>query len=512
MSIAGNRRQRTPKTGKTTYFAFDRLQKLNRAILLGGLLILPNSSKAIKNPKTGSEKSNLLIIMTDEHNFRTLGCYRELLSHDQAFVWGDGNNVETPHIDFLAKNGVLFTKFYASTPLCSPSRGSFVSGMYPQHNGVPKNDVPIHDDVITFAEVLRQDGYRTGYAGKWHLDGESIPQWAPERQFGFTDNRYMFNRGHWKKLEDTPEGPVVNARLDSADEKSFTTDFLTDKAINFIKTNKTKQFCYMLSFPDPHGPDKVRPPYDTMYEGMSFEAPRTYNKPVEGVPAWAKPKEGEGIDQSQYFGMVKCIDDNIGRLTECLRQNGLLQNTIIVFTADHGDLRAEHHRYNKSVPLEASAKVPFIVYYLAKIRAGSVVNNAFNNVDFAPTILKLLNQKIPRKMQGTDFSELILKPEKQHKWKDITFVRSAGMGSDGTWIAAFTSRYKLIISKNDDPWLIDMETDPDELINFINEPGKAEIVKELANGLNEYRQKYSDPFLQGTKMGENLNSLLVTYK
>lgn len=491
---------------------FDRLQKLNKTILLAGLLILSNSSKAIKNPKPGSEKLNLLIIMTDELNFRTLGCYRELLSHDQGFVWGDGNNVETPHIDFLAKHGVLFTKFYATTPLCSPSRGSFVSGMYPQCNGVPKNDLPMNDEVITFAEVLRKNGYRTGYAGKWHLDGKGIPEWAPKRQFGFTDNRYMYNRGHWKKMVDTPQGTVVDAKLDGADEKSFTTDFLTDKTIDFIKTNKTQPFCYMLSFPDPHEPDKVRPPYDTMYKGMSFQAPRTYNIPVEGLPAWAKPNGDKGIDQSQYFGMVKCIDDNIGRITESLRQKGLLQNTIIVFTADHGGLRAEHHRYNKSVPLEASEKVPFIVYYPVKIRLGSFVNNAISNVDFAPTILKLLNQRIPRQMQGNDFSELIIKPEKQHKWKDITFVRSAGMGSNGTWIAAFTSRYKLILSKKDDPWLIDMKTDPDELINFINEPGKVEIVKELAYGLNEYRQKYRDPFLQGTTMGENLNSLLMIYK
>ncbi len=489
---------------------------LNLVIVLSLFQCTPKEIKE-ENKNNDIFKPNLLIIQTDEHNFRTLGCYREQLSYKQAFIWGDGNNVETPNIDFLAKNGVLFTKFYAATPVCSPSRGSLISGMYPQHTGVPKNDLPMKDGIITYAEILKNNGYKTGFIGKWHLDGKGKPQWQPKRNFGFSDNRYMYNRGHWKKMEDTPEGPVVAStnskgnptpELNGADENSFTTDFLTNKTISFINENKKGPFNLYLSFPDPHGPDKVRTPYSEMYTSMDFKAPPTYNVKAEDAPGWAKPAKKASLNHAQYFGMIKCIDDNIGRIITSLRENQLLDKTIIVFTSDHGDLRAEHHRHNKGNPFETSAKVPFIVYYPAKIPAGSVVTKAFNTVDFAPTFLSFLGQKIPSQMEGRDFSDLLVNPQNQSSFEDITFMRSVGLPDEGSWVAAVTSRYKLVLSKNDIPWLIDMHDDPDELINYIHNSEKNDVIKELAQKLNEYAQKHSDPFLQGTKMANDLKNLL----
>ena len=143
---------------------------------------------------------NVIIIQTDEHNLRTLGCYRELMSEDQAYVWGKGNKVETPHIDSLARDGLVCTNYFASSPVCTPSRASWVSGLYPQATGSPSNNLPLDDSIITFAEVLWKRGYATSYLGKWHLDGDAKPGWAPARKFGFSDNRFMFNRGHWKKF------------------------------------------------------------------------------------------------------------------------------------------------------------------------------------------------------------------------------------------------------------------------------------------------------------------------
>ncbi len=494
-----------------------KMVKIGLINLLIILSLFRCSEKEIEQKEDTTFKPNLLIIQTDEHNFRTLGCYREQLSHEQAFMWGDGNNVETPNIDYLAKNGVLFTKYYAATPVCSPSRGTLISGMYPQHTGVPKNDLPLNDNIVSYSEVLGNNGYKTGFIGKWHLDGTGKPQWEPERDFGFADNRYMYNRGHWKKLEDTPEGPIVattnnngtpNYDLDGADETTFTTDFLTDKTIEFIEENKDNPFSMYLSYPDPHGPDRVRAPYDGMYTAMNFEKPRTFNLDASIVPSWAKPEKNPKLTHDQYFGMIKCIDDNIGRLITYLREKELLDKTIIVFTSDHGDLRAEHGKHNKGNPLEASAKIPFVVYYPAKIPAGTVVENAINTVDFAPTLLTFMDQKVPSQMEGRDFSNLLTNPESQDSFEDITFMRSTGLSDQGNWTAAVTSRYKLILSKNDIPWLIDMETDPDELINFINESDKTSIVKELANKLNEYAERHSDPFLQGTKMADDLKELL----
>ena len=138
------------------------------------------------------------MIQTDEHHFKTLGCY--------------GNRiVQTPNIDWIARSGAIATSFYATSPVCSPSRAALVSGRYPQNTPVVTNNVPLDDSIITFAEILRRKGYSTGYAGKWHLDGSEKPQWGPKRKFGFEDNRFMFNRGHWKKFEDTASGPRVGS-------------------------------------------------------------------------------------------------------------------------------------------------------------------------------------------------------------------------------------------------------------------------------------------------------------
>lgn len=471
------------------------------------LAVLAGTSFAAES---GRSQPNLLIIHTDEHNFRTLGCYRKTLSPEQAFMWGKDSVVETPNIDWIANNGAICTKFYATTPVCSPSRASFVSGRYPQNTPVVANNIPMSDDVITFAEILRRAGYATGYAGKWHLDGKGKPQWAPRRRFGFEDNAYMFNRGHWKKLTDTPDGPQVDTgnrpsyNVSGATSKNFTTDWLADKTIEFIKKNSDKPFCYMVSIPDPHGPESVRSPYNKQYDGMSFAKPRTASKDQASSPSWAKPTKGN-TKLSQYFGMVKCIDDNVGRILRHLREAKLLENTIVVFTADHGDLCGEHGRHNKGVPLEASIKVPFLIYYPDRIKAGTHVTQALSTVDFSPTILGLMGVKTTGKDEGRDVSELFANGTAPTDWKDIIFVR--GTGSGPNWIAAFTSRYKLILSSQDPPWLIDMQEDPDEVKNFCSHPEYREVVRNLAREILAYGKRFNDGRVSETKVAGDLTRL-----
>ncbi|MHC4249463.1 MAG: sulfatase family protein [Planctomycetota bacterium] len=463
----------------------------------------------------GADAPNLLVIHTDEHNFRTLGCYRGTLSRQQAFMWGEGNVVETPNIDWLARGGALFTSFYATTPVCSPSRAAFLSGRYPQNTPVVTNNIPLDDDVVTFAEVLRRRGYATGYAGKWHLDGNGKPQWGPERRFGFEDNRFMFNRGHWKQFEETADGPRVKARkggkptydVGGADEKSFATDWLADKAVAFIAANRRKPFCYMLSLPDPHGPDTVRPPYNGMFERMDFKAPRTHGKEAAKAPSWAKPAGKAPYGQSSYYGMVRCIDDNVGKILAALKRHGLIDKTIVVFTADHGDLRGEHGRHNKGVPLEGSAKVPFVVRWPAKVKAGAVVDEAFGCVDFLPTMLALMGVPAAAarvgRHEGRDGSAFLTTGKAPSGWKDVAFMRGTGGGAAG-WLAAVTSRYKLVVSPADPPWLIDLERDPDELKNFCFEPECRETVRELARELIAYGERHNDERARSPKIKADL--------
>jgi arylsulfatase A-like enzyme len=449
---------------------------------------------------------NLLVIHTDEHHFNTLGCY-------------GGTIVKTPNIDWLAENGAVATSFYATTPVCSPSRSAFVSGRYPQNTPVVTNNIPMDDDVVTFAEILRRNGYATGYAGKWHLDGQGKPQWAPQRKFGFDDNRFMFNRGHWKKMEDTPAGPRVAARnrkdqpsysVEGADRNSFTTDWLAAKAIDFIDAHRDEPFCYMVSFPDPHGPNTVRPPYAAMYADVEVPIPATLHKTDEQTPKWAPPdrKVNERTlarIMPAYYGMVKCIDDNVGRLLDALRRHDLLEDTIVVFTADHGDLCGEHGRLNKGVPYEGSARIPFVVYYPEKIPGGTVVPQALSCVDFLPTVLSLMGVETAGREQGRDAAPLFM-GRTPPDWEDIAFLRGT---SRAGWLCALTDDYKLIYSPQDRPWLFDLGNDPHELTNGFDRPDLRDVVRRLTRELAEYCRRCNDPYGEDPKIEADMAAALA---
>lgn len=459
---------------------------------------------------------NLLVIQTDEHNFRTLGCYRDTLPEEQAFIWGKEAVVDTPHIDAIANAGAICTSFYATSPVCTPSRASFFTGMYPQHTGSPQNDMPMKNEVVTFAKVLQDEGYRTGYAGKWHLDGNGKPQWAPDRKFGFADNRFMFNRGHWKKFELTADGPRVAARskgkpsygLADADEKTFSTDWLTDRAIDFIKSNSGKPFCYHLSLPDPHGPNSVRAPYDEMFTNTAIRPPATFAYAKDN-PAWAavggknSPKEFRADQMAQYFGMVKCIDYNIGRIRAELTSLGIADRTAIVITSDHGDLCYEHGKLNKGNPYEGSAKVPMILMVPGKVAPGTVVHQALGTVDFMPTILPLLGYEAGVGVQGRDFGSLL--QGNDENWEDVTILRNAGLKA--SWVAAVSDRYKLVISVNEEAWLFDHKVDPDELKNHIARAENKAVAKKLAGNLLSYAELHQDSHITEN---EEIRSQLIS--
>ncbi len=466
--------------------------------------LLPLLALALAIPAQAARKPNLLIIYTDEHHYNTLGCY-------------GGKVVKTPNIDWLAKNGSLCTRFYATTPVCSPSRGAFVSGRYPQNTPVVQNNIPLADETLTFAAFLKSKGYATGYAGKWHLDGSGKPQWEPERKFGFDDNRFMFNRGHWKKFEDSAEGPRVAAvdkkgkpsyGVDDADEKSFSTDWLSAKALDFIDEHKDSPFCYMLSLPDPHGPNTVRAPYNTMYVGVDVPIPVSIKKTPEQTPKWATPEKNvnprwlRGV-MPQYYGMVKCIDDNVGLILDRLRKHDLLDDTFIVFTSDHGDLCGEHGKSNKGNPYEGSARIPFILYGPGVVKKRQTLTQALACVDFMPTVLPLLGFKAPASVQGRDASALF-RGENPANWNDFTALRST---TGQNWIAGVDSDLKLVISKQDEPWLFDRSKDPNEMDNLIGRPEYAGSVKDLARRLLAYGNKFNDPSLTSGPLSEQVREL-----
>ncbi len=453
-----------------------------------------------------SDQPNVLIIKTDEHSFRTLGCYRKLMTNDQAFVWGEGVEVKTPNLDRIANEGAICTSYYSACPVCTPARASFVTGLYPVHTGAPQNDMPMLNSVETFATVLQKEGYATSYVGKWHLDGQAKPGFAPARKFGFADNRYMINRGHWKAIEHDENGkPFIPNLSDDNDrqmvnvatttDENYTTDFLTNRALEIIERDKNQPFCLFLSIPDPHDPNSVRAPYNKMFADVKFKDPKTMSEALLDKPYWALGRQEKELSQKHmqdYFGMVRCIDDNIGRVLDYLDENGLAENTIVVFTADHGDLLYEHNRRNKGVPYEASVKIPFIIRWPAKIPAGKIIEKAYNGSDFAPTLLSMMGASKLKKFHGRDDAKSFVSNEKVVKSDELTYVS----GPSGAWAGAFNSRYKFILTARDIPWLFDLEVDPDETKNFATDPKYAKIANEMQSWLKVQINKFEDPVLK----------------
>ena len=475
--------------------------------------------------------------MTDQHNFRTIGCYRDYLiaknQADQAFVWGPNVEVETPNLDRLAKEGALFTNFHTTSPLCTPNRASFVSGLYPAFTGADRNHKQMNDTVVTFAQVLKENGYDTAYFGKWHLNGEEVPGFGEQSSFydfGFNNIKYLFNQGHWKFIEETDDGIMKAYTFNEGREKfagkhakHFATDYIFDRGIDFMEQNRKeakKPFVAFLSIPDPHPPKRVRPPFSTMYDHFNFTLPYTAKAAARFDPAspkwsWHEFKNTPSNDTEKhledyqndyfyqnsmrkYFGMVKCIDVNIGKLLSYLEDAGLDENTVIAFTSDHGDLLSEHARFNKNSPYRTSAGIPFIIRHPQGIKAGKVVETAYTSVDFAPTILNYLdvtNHNV--EFQGRDFSDELSSNEMISSKDVIRYVFDSGYRKK--WAAAVMKQYRLVVSDREVPFLFDLDQDPNEIYNYFNKiDGK--VQERLLKRLYKAMAKYKMPVIEQDEM------------
>jgi arylsulfatase A-like enzyme len=436
---------------------------------------------------------NLLILHTDQQSCWTLGVY-------------GGTLVETPHIDRIGREGAVFTNFFTNSAVCTPSRGCLMTGRYPHAHGAYRNNIPLNRDEITFAHILKEQGYATGYAGKWHLDGKRRPGWVhEERGMGFDDNFYMFNRGHWKKIEDFPMAdtqPMVYPYHVIGDEETYTTDWLANKTIEFIRRHRHEPFCYMVSFPDPHGPVWVRPPYDTMFSPEDMPLPATFNE--ENVPAWAKraqrqspfgpgkPNREQRLRQflALYCGEVKLLDDAVGRILACLEEEDLLDETIVVFTTDHGEYAGEHGLAGKNQLYETAYRIPLLIRWPRAIAPGTVISHIVSTVDVQPTLLGLMGFPPCGREQGRDASPL-LRGERMD-WEEVAFLHHSTLHRAGI----FTPEYELALVKDSEHILFDRQHDPHQTRNLFYDARYRNVVAELVERILEHHIAVASPAVE----------------
>ena len=468
---------------------FLKVAGLSSASLALPGLFANNAGAARQN----NEHPNLLIIHTDQLSSWAVSAYAGQLTKTPNY---GKILVETPNIDSLAKQGAILYNFFTNSAVCTPSRGCLVSGRYPHAHGAYRNNIEMNRDEMTIARILQNNGYETGYSGKWHLDGTPKPGWVrPDRSMGFADCRFMFNRGHWKKIVEQPQGnPEVSPYKVIGDTKTFTTDWLADKTIEFIEKPRSKPFFYMVSIPDPHSPFTVREPYMSMYDPEDMIVPNTFEESSSG----GKRKRGKGRDavkknKAHYCGLVKCIDDNVGRILASLRDKRILDDTIIVFTTDHGEYMSEHGLYGKNQWYRTAYQIPFLVRWPKNIRAGTVVERFVTNVDVQQTLLGLMGIEPSGREQGRDASPLLRGEEIE--WKDEAMIHHSSLEGAGI----FTPKYELVLKSNGQHMLFDRLNDPEQTRNLCGEPEYSDIMRELTARIVEHNVEVDAPAVSWLK-------------
>jgi len=430
---------------------------------------------------------NLLIIHTDQQSSWTLGAY-------------GGQLVDTPNTDRIGRQGARFANFFTNSALCTPSRGCFVTGRYPHCHGAYANNLELARDEVTLAHVLAAAGYETGYAGKWHLDGEPRPGWlGPGRSMGFEHCRWMFNRGHYKRVIER-DGQMPDMGPEQAPGR-YTTDWLADKTIEFLRRPRGAPFFWMVSMPDPHTPFNVRQPYAAMYDPADMPIPATFHQ--EHLPSWAERVRQSALDEARqantdpedllrrrkaaYCGEVKCIDDNVGRILSSLDEMGVLDDTVVVFSTDHGEYMGEHGLYYKNHVYETAYRIPLLIRWPAAIPAGTVVDRFVTTVDFQQTVLGLLGMAGSGREQGHDASPLLRR--RQADWTDEAFLHHDQFDFAGI----FTPQYELGLSRCGEHVLFDRVADPEQVSNLIDDPSHRAMAVELAERVVEHNRRLASP-------------------
>jgi arylsulfatase A-like enzyme len=325
-------------------------------------------------------------------------------------------NVRTPNLDRLAYEGCHFPRALSGTPLCTPARGSFLTGRYPHASTAPTHDSAMDETVPTIATVLSGEGYDTCYIGKWHLDGRdrARPGIAPEEEARTRvippERRGDF--GTWFGFEygnrpfdtivnvDTPEGTTTRSLA------GFQSDALTDLLIDWLASRDDRQpFFAVLSIEPPHSP------YLAPAEAMARHHPDRVQ--FRGnVPDSPAVRDQASRELAGYYAAIEQIDDGVGRLRDALERLGIADDTYLVFFSDHGDLHGSHGQFRKTAPWEEAIRVPFIVVGGAardhQELTYAAIDSLVNHVDVAPTTLGLCGVHVPEWMQGHDYSGRIL--------------------------------------------------------------------------------------------------------
>jgi N-acetylglucosamine-6-sulfatase len=436
------------------------------------MLLAPALISAGTGWSKAADRPNIVFILMDDLRWDALGCT------GHPFV-------KTPNIDRLAREGAKFSNFFVTTPLCSPSRASFLTGRYVHAHGVTGNrdNNALSHQLVTFPKLLHDAGYSTAYVGKWHMGNDDSPRPGFDRWVSF--------RGQGVYVD-----PLLNIDGQAEKKSGYISDLLSDYAVEFVKKPHTKPFALYLAHKAVHGPFTPAERHKDLYAADPIPRRPNVQDNLEGKPALTRPVEtkpaaqkgtvsGDELIRNQ-LRVLTAVDEGIGRILKALEETGRLDSTMVVFTSDNGYFWGEHALGDKRWAYEESLRDPLIVRYPKLIKAGMRIEEDALNVDIASTFLDLAGVQPPRNLHGRSLLPLFQRKAKGWR-KSMLFEYFAEVNFPRTpsWQAVRTARWKYIhytdLQGMDE--LYDLRADPYEMTNRIGEPGAASALKELQKEL-----------------------------
>ncbi|MBI1787864.1 MAG: sulfatase [Acidobacteria bacterium] len=438
-----------------------------------------------------AERPNILFILVDDLRFDDLG------ATGHPFV-------RTPHLDRIAREGARFRNAFVTTPLCSPSRASFLTGLYAHHHGVIDNTArdALSHRLKTFPQQLQRAGYETGYIGKWHMGNDET------RRPGF--DYWVSFKGQGRYLD-----PELHENGKTARAPGYVTDIFTDRTVSFIERSRTKPFFLYLAHKAVHpditqrddgsleGEEVFRPAerHKDLYSNEPISRRPNYGRPPADKPALLRVFDnlpplgpatvtGDDIIRGR-LRMLMAVEDGMARIFQALEKAGQLDNTLILLAGDNGFFYGEHGlSQERRLAYEESARIPLIARYPRLIRPGRVIESIALNIDLAPTVLELAGAPPLEKTDGRSLAPLFSGDGKPWRdsfliecFSDRVFPRIRNMG----YQAVRTERWKYIRYTELDGMdeLYDLQSDPYELNNLIHQPQSRTMLERLRETLRQ---------------------------
>ncbi|HUT12048.1 MAG TPA: sulfatase, partial [Thermoguttaceae bacterium] len=457
------------------------------AVFLSGLL---SAAEAAGRP-------NVVFILTDDQRWDQMSC------EGHPFL-------KTPHIDRLADEGARFANMFVTTSLCSPSRASFLSGLYAHSHGVVDNFTDYPADLPSFPRRLQEEGYETAYIGKWHMGEQS-----DERRPGF--DYWVTHAGQGQYYDTTFN---VNGR--QMVKEGYYTHRVTDMAIDWLEQEHRKPFLLILGHKAPHTPFTPEKRYLHIYDQVKIKYPETAFA-LEGKPKWVEQRlatwhgiygpiygfrekfpdtSPEGVKEfaafvRAYTATIKSVDDSVGRIYRTLKETGRLDNTLLIFAGDNGMFLGEHGMTDKRTMHEPSIRVPLLARYPELIRPGTVIEPQVLNIDLAPSVLEICGARPLENIHGKSWKPLLGGDAggwRKSWYYEYNYEKQFPYTPNVRGVR--TDRWKYVHYPHGDgkpdrhkAELYDLEADPGETNNLIDDPARAAKVAELKAELGRLMQQ-----------------------